>query len=58
MENLVHQVLAGGAPARLLRFQGASHGFANTSPQTLSQAYERYGAQEQLQWFRQYLGAE
>ncbi len=56
MDNLMHQVIAAGTPARLLRFRGASHGFANTSPAELSRAYERYGAQEQLRWFRTYLG--
>ncbi len=56
MDNLMHQVIAAGTLGRLLRFRGASHGFANTSPEELSRAYERYGAQEQLLWFRTHLG--
>ena len=55
MDNLMHQVIQAGTPAKLLRFRNASHGFANTSPRELSQAYEFYGAQEQLLWFRRYL---
>ncbi len=57
MDNLMYQVIRAGTPARLLRFRNASHGFANTSPQPLSRAYEYYGAQEQLAWFRKYLGS-
>jgi dienelactone hydrolase len=56
MDNLMYQVIAAGTPARMLRFRGASHGFANTSPAELSRAYELYGAQEQVRWFRTYLG--
>ncbi|WP_448582588.1 alpha/beta hydrolase family protein, partial [Thermaurantiacus sp.] len=56
MSNFMHQLIAAGTPARLLRFRGASHGFANTAPEELARAYEFYGAQEQLSWFRTHLG--
>jgi hypothetical protein len=49
------QVLAAGTPARLLEAKDASHGFANTSPESLADTYELYGIQEQLLWFREYL---
>jgi dipeptidyl aminopeptidase/acylaminoacyl peptidase len=56
MENFMSQVIATGTPAKLLKFQDAVHGFSNMSPATLADAYEYYGAQEQILWFRQYLG--
>ena len=56
MENFMSQVIATGTPAKLLKFQDGLHGFANISPPALSDAYEFYGAQEQLLWFRKYLG--
>lgn len=56
MENFMSQVIATGTPAKLLKFQDAIHGFSNTSPPALAEAYEFYSAQEQLLWFRQHLG--
>lgn len=55
MENLMHQVIAAGTPARLLRFRNAGHGLSGTSPADLARAYEVYGTQEQVMWFRTYL---
>ncbi|MCB2125802.1 MAG: prolyl oligopeptidase family serine peptidase [Rhodobacteraceae bacterium] len=56
MENLMHQVIAAGTPARLLRFRKAGHGLSGTSPAELARGYEVYGVQEQVMWFRTYLG--
>jgi dipeptidyl aminopeptidase/acylaminoacyl peptidase len=55
MENFMVQITEKGVPTRLLKFQDAGHGFTNTSPETLADVYEFYGAQEQLLWFRKYL---
>ncbi len=55
MENFMLEVINTGTPAKLLKFQGATHGFLASSPK-LAVAYELYGAQEQILWFRQYLG--
>jgi dipeptidyl aminopeptidase/acylaminoacyl peptidase len=56
MENFMLQVINNGVPAKLLKFQDAGHGFLRTTPPELSSAYELYGAQEQILWFRQHLG--
>jgi dipeptidyl aminopeptidase/acylaminoacyl peptidase len=58
MENFMLQITDNGVPTKLFKFQDGTHGFANLSPKTLSDAYELYGAQEQLLWFRKYLGVE
>jgi dipeptidyl aminopeptidase/acylaminoacyl peptidase len=55
MESYMYQVIGTGTPAKLIKFQDAVHGFISTSPPELSAAYEFYGAQEQLLWFRTYL---
>jgi dipeptidyl aminopeptidase/acylaminoacyl peptidase len=52
MENYMLQVINNGVPAKLLKFEGAGHGFSATSQ---GHAYQLYGAQEQLIWFRTYL---
>jgi dipeptidyl aminopeptidase/acylaminoacyl peptidase len=49
MENFMLQVINNKAPAKLLKFQEAPHGFSSIPP------YELYGAQEQISWFRTYL---
>jgi len=56
MENFMLQITENGVPNKLFKFQDATHGFANLSPETLANAYEFYGAQEQLLWFREHLG--
>ncbi|MCS6881222.1 MAG: prolyl oligopeptidase family serine peptidase [Oscillochloridaceae bacterium] len=53
MENFMSQVIATGTPARLLKFQDAYHNFGGTD---LTDTYELYGVQEQVLWFRRYLG--
>ncbi|NWF81810.1 MAG: prolyl oligopeptidase family serine peptidase [Chloroflexi bacterium] len=59
MENFMLQVINNQVPARLLKFQAAGHGFganpAAPTPPQLNAPYERYGAQEQIIWFRTYL---
>ncbi len=56
MENFMSLVLNTGTPAKLFKFKDGVHGFANLTPKELSDNYELYGAQEQLLWFREYLG--
>jgi dipeptidyl aminopeptidase/acylaminoacyl peptidase len=48
-ENMHLQVLANGAPARMLKFVDAGHGLAQFPE------YEVYAAQEQIAWFREHL---
>lgn len=49
MENFFYDIVeAGVADARMLRFVGEGHGLRLSSSQ-------RYAAQEQIRWFRQYL---
>ncbi|MBA3469892.1 MAG: prolyl oligopeptidase family serine peptidase [Herpetosiphonaceae bacterium] len=48
-ENLHLQLVNQGTPARMIKFIDAGHGIVQ------SDAYELYGAQEQIQWFRTYL---
>jgi dipeptidyl aminopeptidase/acylaminoacyl peptidase len=55
MENYMLQVINNKVPAKLLKFQDADHGFLRSTPPELSKAYELYGAQEQLIWFRTHL---
>jgi dipeptidyl aminopeptidase/acylaminoacyl peptidase len=47
-ENLHVQLVNRGVPAKMLEFFGAGHGLGNKN-------YQRYAAQEQILWFRQYL---
>ncbi|NTU78415.1 MAG: prolyl oligopeptidase family serine peptidase [Chloroflexales bacterium] len=54
MENYMLQVINNQVPAKLLKFQDAGHGFWSL-PLELRSAYELYGAQEQISWFRTYL---
>ncbi|NTU78413.1 MAG: prolyl oligopeptidase family serine peptidase [Chloroflexales bacterium] len=54
MQNYMLQVINNKVPAKLLKFQGAGHGFLSVPPE-LSATYELYGAQEQIIWFRTYL---
>lgn len=55
MQNFMLQVIDNKVPAKLLKFQDADHGFLRYTPPALSNAYDLYGAQEQLIWFRTYL---
>jgi dipeptidyl aminopeptidase/acylaminoacyl peptidase len=61
MENLHTQVVNRGVPAKMLRFAGVGHGFgaqfvaSDEGLPSLFESYERYGAQEQIIWFRTYL---
>jgi len=55
MRNFMLQVINNGVPAKMLIFQDADHGFGRTTA-TLAVPYELYGAQEQILWFREYLG--
>src|SRR5262249_9020457 len=55
MENFMLQVINNKVPAKMLKFQDADHGFLRSTPPRLSEAYELYGAQEQIVWFRTYL---
>ncbi|NJL04624.1 MAG: prolyl oligopeptidase family serine peptidase [Chloroflexaceae bacterium] len=48
-ENYFALVQQQGTPSRMLRFAGEGHGVFTPTNQ-------RYGAQEQIQWFRTYLG--
>lgn len=56
MENFMVEVINNQVPAKMLKFQDADHGFLRATPPELSKAYELYGAQEQIVWFRTYLG--
>jgi dipeptidyl aminopeptidase/acylaminoacyl peptidase len=47
-ENLHLQLANRNVPARMLEFVGAGHGLRDKN-------YQRYAAQEQILWFRQYL---
>jgi dipeptidyl aminopeptidase/acylaminoacyl peptidase len=47
-QNLHHQVVNNGVPAKMLRFVGEGHGLGSPNNQL-------YAAQEQILWFRQYL---
>jgi dipeptidyl aminopeptidase/acylaminoacyl peptidase len=55
MRNFMLQVVSNKVPAKMLIFQGAGHNFSNT-PAKLAEPYALYGAQEQILWFRKYLG--
>jgi dipeptidyl aminopeptidase/acylaminoacyl peptidase len=55
MQNFMLQVINNRVPAKMLKFQDADHGFLRRTPSALSKAYELYGAQEQILWFRTYL---
>jgi hypothetical protein len=55
-ENPTVEVINNEVPAKMLRFQDADHGFLRGTPPDLSKAYELYSAQEQIIWFRTYLG--
>jgi dipeptidyl aminopeptidase/acylaminoacyl peptidase len=55
MENFHVQVVNNRVPAKMLKFESADHGFLRGTPRQLSMAYELYGAQEQIIWFRTYL---
>jgi pimeloyl-ACP methyl ester carboxylesterase len=48
-ENLHLMLVEQGTPARMIKYAGAGHGIVSSA------AYEFYGAQEQIQWFRTYL---
>lgn len=55
MLNLMLKVIGNGADAKMLIFQGSGHSFAS-APAKLKDAYELYGAQQQILWFREHLG--
>lgn len=52
----MYQVINTGTPAALYKVKDGVHGFGNLTPKELSDAYEYYGAQLQLLWFREHLG--
>jgi dipeptidyl aminopeptidase/acylaminoacyl peptidase len=47
-QNLHHQVVNNGVPAKMLRFVDEGHGLSSVN-------HQLYAAQEQILWFRQYL---
>lgn len=55
MRNFMLQVVNNKVPAKMLIYQGAGHNFSSTPPK-LAEPYALYGAQEQILWFRKYLG--
>jgi dipeptidyl aminopeptidase/acylaminoacyl peptidase len=52
-ENMHLQLVNRNVPAKMLEFVGAGHGLVRDG--AISASYELYAAQEQIQWFRQYL---
>jgi dipeptidyl aminopeptidase/acylaminoacyl peptidase len=52
-ENLHLQLVNRNLPAKMLEFAGAGHGLVRNGE--IDAPYQLYAAQEQIQWFRQYL---